>query len=205
MSVIATILAACVGAAAALASAYLANSVSRRLKLGVQDRRVKAYEQLWAVTGVAATTRLKGDWAGGPLSEDERCRLFHASTEWYYGTGSGLFLSRRTRDLYLKTKVNLLCPKHEIVPAGALDEFQYARDTEEKRGILAIRQLSLLRWVMRFDLDIRTEPYNTDLTPKEIELLELCNIDPNKLPFKNNWQRARPKEVPNGEGISSAH
>ena len=188
MNVAPTILAACVGAIAALVSAYLANSLSRRLKQGVQDRRLAAYEGLWAVTGAAATIRLKGDWAGGPLIEEERRDLFHAMTKWYYGTGSGIFLSPMARDVYLTAKVNLLCPRPEIVPDGALSEFPDARDEEEARGRLAIRQISLLRWVMRFDLDIRTEPYNAHLTPKEIEFLDLCDIDLNKRPFKGNWR-----------------
>lgn len=62
-------------------------------------------------------------------------------------------------------------------------------NTDTKRGRLAIRQLSLLRWILRFDLDIHTEPYNAELTPKEIEFLEICDVDINKRPFRGNWDR----------------
>lgn len=60
-----SIIAGFIVAAAALAAAYLANSLSRRLRQGVQDRRIKAYEGLWIVSRPAATIRLRGDWAGG--------------------------------------------------------------------------------------------------------------------------------------------
>jgi hypothetical protein len=140
----------------------------------VQERQLDAYEGLWAVTGVAATIRLKGDWAGGALTENERHELFHTMTGWYYGSSGGIYLSPRARSLYLRAKENLLCPEDEIKPDGALNEFPHARNINEQHSLLSIHQLSLLRWVMRFDLDIRTEPYNTQLMPKEMELLKSC-------------------------------
>jgi hypothetical protein len=191
VSVAATVIAACVGAAAVLVGAYLTNSLGRRLKQGVQERRLAAYEGLWAVTGVAATIRLRGEWAGGPLTENERRELFDAMTKWYYRTSGGIFLSPRARPVYLKAKVNLLCPETEIEPAEALADFPDARTTEEARGRLAIRQLSLLRWVMRFDLSIHTEPYNAYLMPMEIEFLRRCEIDLHKRPFKDKWRSAK--------------
>lgn len=110
-------------------------------------------------------------------------------TDWYYGTGGRIYLSPRARQVYLKSKENLLCPESDIVPSGALDEF-LDMDTDTKRGRLAIRQLSLLRWILRFDLDIHTEPYNAELTPKEIAFLKICDVDINKHPpFRGNWDR----------------
>jgi hypothetical protein len=107
VSVAATVIAACVGAAAVLVGAYLTNSLGRRLKQGVQERRLAAYEGLWAVTGVAATIRLRGEWAGGPLTEKERRELFDAMTKWYYRTSGGIFLSPSRSFLASSIKVGV--------------------------------------------------------------------------------------------------
>jgi hypothetical protein len=63
----------------------------------------------------AASTRLLGDYVGGPLTSMERRAIFDAATEWYYGAGEhpvvhGLFLTDRARRVYLMAKTNLVCP-----------------------------------------------------------------------------------------------
>jgi len=190
--VVATIFAACVSAAAVVAVGYLANSLHRQLRHGVQERRLAAYEGLWAVTRVCATIRARGQWAGGPLTEDERRKLFNDMTHWYYGKSGGIYLTPNTRSLFLKVKGNLLCPVAEIEPDGALDEFPHTNDINKRRGQLALRQISLLRWVMRFDLDIHTKPYHPELTPREMRLLNKCGINLNKKPFKGNFKHPGP-------------
>lgn len=123
---LANILAACVTAVAAIAVGYLgylANSLHRQLKRGVQERQLTAYEGLWAVTGVAAAIRIKGHWAGGALTEGERHELFREMTHWYYGRRGGIYLSPHVRSLYLRAKENLLCPETEIKPEKALEKF----------------------------------------------------------------------------------
>src|SRR3954452_3864561 len=97
----ATILAAFITASAAIVVGYLANSHRRQLQQNVQERRLKAYEGLWAVTGTAAGIRSRGEWAGGPLTCQERRKLFDDMTEWYYGKSGGIFLPPQTRELYL--------------------------------------------------------------------------------------------------------
>jgi hypothetical protein len=122
VSVAVTLLAACVSAAAVVFAAWLANSLhrqlKRQLKLGVQERQLTAYEGLWAATEKAAAVRARGAWAGGPLSEKERCEVFHEMTRWYYRKSGGIYLYPKTRHLYLHTKENLLCDVNDIEPRG---------------------------------------------------------------------------------------
>ena len=187
---LANILTASVTAVAAIAVGhfgYLANSLHRQLKRGVQERQLTAYEGLWAVTGAAVTIRVKGPWAGGALTEDERHKLFQDMTRWYYDRSGGIYLCPHVRSLYLQAEENLLCPETEIKPEKALEEFAHTCDITERRVLLAIHQLSLLRWVMRFDPDIHTEPFNAKLMPKETQLLKDCDINPYKAPFKGYW------------------
>jgi len=148
VSAAATILAACVSAAAVVFAAWLANSLQRQLKRqlkqGVQEQQLKAYEGLWAATENAAAVREKGDWAGGPLSEKERGELFHEITKWYYGKAGGIYLAPKTRCIYLRVKENLVCPETDIEPKGALDElsreFPDVHNNDERRSLLGLRQ-----------------------------------------------------------------
>src|SRR4051794_36104082 len=87
----ATIIAAFITASAALLVGYLEHSRHRQLKKDIQERRLVAYEGLWAVTGTAAGIRARGQWAGGPLDGWERRELFDDMTEWYYAKSGGIF------------------------------------------------------------------------------------------------------------------
>jgi hypothetical protein len=191
---VATVLASFVSAAALVFVALQANSLNRQLNTqlsqGVQKQRLIAYRGLWAATEKASGMRGEGHWAGGPLSENERRELFDALTRWYYGDSGGIFLYPKTRALYLKVKRNLLCPDNNIEPKEALKELMKKfpnMPISEQRSQLAIRQISLLRWVMRFDLSIETPPYFSKLLPAEKQLLESCRIEADKPPFKGHW------------------
>jgi hypothetical protein len=180
-----------------LVGLYLANAVRRRTRQQVVERRVDAYVAFWPVMRKAAATRLEGDWAGGPLTEDEREEIFEAATDWYYGTpakpvGNGLFLSDTARRVYLKAKKNLICPPELIEPERVRDHVRAEPDPGRARGEMSIRQLSLLRWVMRFDLDVHTEPYVAGFTPDEIEFLSACGIDIDKRPWRKWARRSSP-------------
>jgi hypothetical protein len=193
-------------AAATLVGLYFANAFKRRTRQEVLERRVDAYVAFWPVMNTAASTRLDGPWAGGPLTADERRAIFDAATDWYYGTaanpvGHGLFLSDRARRVYLAAKRNLACPADEIQPQDVRESVQRATDVERERGAMSIRQLSLLRWVMRFDLDLHTEPYFANVGENEIAFLEFCDIDVNRAPW-NKWLKR--KDEPSGNGGDAA-
>jgi hypothetical protein len=124
------------------------------------------------------------------MTEGERRQLFDATTQWYFDEAGGIFLSPRARPLYLTAKENLLCPDSEVRPHGALAELDEQKGADWARGRLAIRQFTLLRWVMRFDLSVHTEPYDEELTPKDIEFLRECgHLDIDKRPFKGKWRK----------------
>jgi hypothetical protein len=175
--------------AATLVGFYFANAFRRRTRQEVLERRVDAYVAFWPVTRAAASTRLLGDWAGGPLTERERSDIFEASTDWYHGTketgkGYGLFLSATARRVYLKAKKNLVCPVDDIEPESVRDHIKRAENVDDARGEMSIRQLSLLRWVMRFDLDLHTEPYFADFDRQEEAFLRSCGIDLSRRPWR---------------------
>jgi hypothetical protein len=175
--------------AATLVGLYFANAFRLRTRQQILERRVDAYVAFWPATRTAASTRLRGDWAGGPLTQDERRSIFDASTDWYYGTpdnpkGYGVFLSDRARRVYLAAKENLICPLEDIRPAAVREHVQKERDVDRTRGEMSIRQLSLLRWVMRFDLEVHTEPYFAELDADAIEFLRACDIDIERGPYR---------------------
>jgi len=182
-------------AAATLVGLYFANAFKRRTRQEVLERRVDAYVAFWPVMNIAASTRLDGPWAGGPLNADERRAIFEGATDWYYGTaanpvGHGLFLSDRARRVYLSAKRNLVCPAEEIQPESVRANVEREADVEAARGAMSIRQLSLLRWVMRFDLDLHTEPYFANVGDDEIAFLESCDIDVDRAPW-NKWLKRK--------------
>jgi hypothetical protein len=76
-----------------------------------------------------------GPGAGGPLTSDERCAIFEAATDWYYGAaanpvGHGLFLSDRARRVYLGAKRNLVCPAEEIQPESVRANVEREADVD---------------------------------------------------------------------------
>jgi len=182
-------------AAATLVGFYFANAFRRRTKQQVLERRVDAYIAFWPVTRPAASTRLLGAWAGGPMTAAERARVYEAATDWYYGVGpdgkgNGIFLSEPARRVYLKAKENLICPVAEIEPAAAREHVEAADDAEAARGDMSIRQLSLVRWVMRFDLDVHSDPYVGEFDARERAFLEACDIDLTKRPWRDKARAA---------------
>lgn len=174
---------------ATFVGAYFAYAVRRRMKQAVEERRLDAYLGLWPVLRVAAATRLEGEWAGGPLTEHERSDLFKATTNWYYGKeengkGYGPFLTARARKVYFKAKKNLICPIDKIEPKENREWVKQSRDVEAARGEMSIRHFSMVRWVMRFDIRLHTEPYSQELKELEIDFLDSCKIDWRGRPFR---------------------
>jgi hypothetical protein len=171
------------------AGLYFGHALRRRTAQEVAERRIDAYLALWPVLRVAASTRTEGDWAGGPLTKQERKDLWDATTDWYYGKGetkpSGPFLTPRARRIYFKAKRNLLCPVDEIQPESSREYVRTAPEGEDAaRGTLSIRQFSLVRWVMRFDIQLHTDPYLETLNHQDLAFLESCGIEWQDEPFR---------------------
>ncbi len=172
---------------------YFAHALRRRTRQQVEERRLDAYLSLWPVLRVAASTRSEGGWAGGPLTNREREELFDATTDWYYGRDdtkpNGPFLTGRARSVYFKAKRNLLCPVDEIRPESNREYVKRSLDGEEAaRGTMSIRQFALVRWVMRFDIQLHTDPYLQTLNEQDLDFLESCGIDWRDKPFRE-WAR----------------
>ncbi|MCF6155914.1 MAG: hypothetical protein E3K36_11825 [Candidatus Brocadia sp.] len=138
---------------------YLTHSFRRQVKQKTADGRMRSYAELWEITGVARSTRIK-EWHAeelkGPLTQDERMKLYVALTKWYYENGNGMVLGDNTRRLYLTAKDNLICPDEALKPSKLYEILKKLSDENriEKRGHLSIRQLSLLRARMRADLEV---------------------------------------------------
>lgn len=175
------------------AGLYFAHALRRRLRQEVAERRLDAYLSLWPVLRVAASTRSEGDWAGGPLTNSERKELFDATTDWYYGKGEskpyGPFLTPQARRVYFKAKRNLMCPADEIQPESNREFVKHSPDGEEAaRGTMSIRQFAIVRWVMRFDIQLHTDPYLQTLNDLDLAFLDSCDIDWRSEPF-NQWAK----------------
>jgi hypothetical protein len=175
------------------AGLYFAHALRRRMRQEVSERRLDAYLSLWPVLRIAASTRSEGEWAGGPLTERERKDLFDATTDWYYGRGEtkphGPFLTARARRVYFKAKRNLMCPVDEIEPESNREYVRRSPEGEEAaRGTLSIRHFAIVRWVMRFDIQLHTDPYLQTLNDLDLDFLDSCGIDWRDEPL-SQWAR----------------
>jgi hypothetical protein len=173
-----------------IAGLYFGNALRLRMKQEVEERRLDAYLSLWPVLRVPAATRNEGAWAGGPLTEPERKALFDATTEWCYGKdetakANGPFLTARARRVYFAAKRNLMCPVDEIQPGSNRERVKQSGNPNPARGAMSIRQFAIVRWVMRFDIQLHTEPYFQRLDRRDLDFLESCGVDWRKDPFRS--------------------
>jgi hypothetical protein len=200
------------GAIVAAIGLYFAYSYRRQIRITLAESRREAYARLWELTVVAASTRLDDvDGAAGPITLAQRQQLYDRMTRWYYSRGNGMLLAKDTREVYLKAKSNLACPKGQLRPAQVgkqtilealrteLSVSEREKDkplpygkatdlTEDKlRGVLAIKQLSLLRAQMKSDLKIYGNLYFGDLADTDREFLVYCRVKINRSP----WRRPR--------------
>lgn len=181
---------AAAGAALAVITAILANSYRRRMRLELAEARLQAYGRLHEITGLAAPTRLDLEGTKGALTRAEREALYSELTTWYYRDGNGLLLEGDTREIYLAAKRNLLCTDEQITPASAWSSIQAdfsqsaaGEDSDVMRGIMSIRQLSLLRTQLKGDLAIFGIPFSGTLASHEREFLVGCGVDPKEPPW----------------------
>lgn len=171
-----------------LVGLYLTHNFRRQVKQKTADGRMRSYSKLWELTWVARTTRTK-EWHAeeikGPLTQDERMKLYVALTKWYYEDGNGMFLGDNTRKIYLTAKDNLICPGEALQPSKLYELIQRLPDDQrsEKRGELSIRQLSLLRARMRADLEVYGVLYLGDLRDEDNVFLEYCGEKWQKKPW----------------------
>lgn len=178
---------------------YLAHSYRRQINLQndlrVAEKRLSAYAALWDRMTIASPVRAT-EWDVGshrlkPLTPKQRERLFYDLIAWYYENGNGMVLSKDTRTLYLQAKDNLVCPLtgKDYKPKLVREELKKTKPDkyERERGIRSIRQLSLLRTQMRFDLQkFAGKSYQIGkISPKEEKFLEECEIKLDSDPWKD--------------------
>lgn len=180
----------------------LANSYVRRMRFELAEARRTAYSALWAVTGRAAPTRLDTAGSRGCLESGERWALYQDMTSWYYRDGNGMLLEPATRNVYLNAKHNLVCAEDQIRPSEAWtaikDDLRRSGaklDDDDVRGVLSIRQLSLLRTQLKTDLAIYGQIYTTALAQHEREFLKECNIDSDTRPWRAAFASERAENV----------
>jgi hypothetical protein len=173
-------------ASLAAVGAWLTHGYRRRMRFELAEARRTAYAALWEITGLAAPTRLATAGLEGALSRDERRSLYRALTDWYYKDGGGMLLENTTRNVYLKAKNNLVCAIDRFEPqeAWTLLKEDLPVDDAAARGVLSIRQLSLLRTQLKSDLAIYGQTYTRQLARHERRFLEECEVDLSAEPWK---------------------
>ncbi|HSE43237.1 MAG TPA: hypothetical protein VLH08_20935 [Acidobacteriota bacterium] len=164
-------------------------SFRSQIKQKTVDRRLEAYPALWEYTWIAAPTRMKSWHRGeqkGPLTLAEREQLYTQFTKWYYEKGNGIYLSDRTRRLYLTVKDNLICPDEELKPTELYIIIKKlpAEERSKKRGEISIRQLSLMRARMRADLEVFGSLFFGELRDEDKFFLEYCGENLQQKPWR---------------------
>jgi ABC-type transport system substrate-binding protein len=84
-----------------LVGLWLSYNYRRQVRIKLADRQVDAYMSLWKITAIAAHTRTT------PLDQAERQTLYNEMTRWYHDDANGIFISVRTRNLFLAFQHNL--------------------------------------------------------------------------------------------------
>jgi hypothetical protein len=118
-------------------------------------------------------------------------------TDWYYKDGGGMLLEDTTKNVYLNAKHNLVCATDRFKPQSArrLLKEDLPVDDEVARGVLSIRQLSLLRTQLKADLAIFGQSYTKRLARHEREFLIECEVDLNTEPWSRVEREDRTEEV----------
>lgn len=155
-----------------IAGFAVARNINRDVRLKLAERRLAAYERLWA------EFRLISPYEPAPI-ETTRKALHKRLTDWYYANGDGMLLLRGSREVYLNAKDNLIRPLAEIVPVVARKRLQALGPDEQdnQRGLLAQRQFSLLRTQLKSDLAMYGRPYGPSLNEEDRAFLADCGVD----------------------------
>ena len=157
----------------------VAGSIGRDVKVRLAERRLAAYERLWGLMRAASPY-------DDPLDEQGRHSLHAAFTEWYYANGDGMLLERHSRSVYFEAKDNLARPVGELTPDVARRRIERlkAAEWERERGLLAQRQLSLLRTQLKSDLTIFGKPYGPPIGVEDRAFLEHCGVRTSRQPWR---------------------
>lgn len=155
--------------AVAAVGLWLAHTFRRQQRLKVAERRLEAYRDLWALMKTARASRGDGSdpHGAGALTRKEALTLFDAMTDWYYDEGRGMLLTDETKELYLEAKERL--GRYATGGGDALDE---------REGIRRIRELSLLRTQMKYDVGIYGVFYFHELKEPDRDFLAARGFDP---------------------------
>jgi hypothetical protein len=156
----------------------LARNINRDVKLRLAERRLAAYERLWALMRQLSPY-------SEPLDEAGRKQLHSEITDWYYAHGDGMLLQNVSRTVYLRAKDNLTGPVENLVPQESRLRLERLSglDQERERGRLTQRQFSLLRTQLKTDLAIFGRPYGPRLGPEDRAFLGHCGVDLSRRPW----------------------
>ncbi|MEV4513393.1 hypothetical protein AB0K00_31020 [Dactylosporangium sp. NPDC049525] len=164
----------------------VAHNIRRDVRLRLAERRLAAYERLWALMRPASGY-------DEPLSQQARLAMCKALTDWYYANGDGMLLERESRTVFLEARDNLVRPIAALTPAESRLRLEghTGNEQERHRGLLAKRQLSLLRSQLRGDLAIYGRPYGPQLDAEDWAFLAHCGVNLGRRPWKRSSRRTR--------------
>lgn len=173
----------------------VARNIRGDVRLRLAERRLQAYARLWSLMRVASPN-------ADPLDEQRRWRLHAAFTDWYYANGDGMLLERVSRGVYFEAKDNLVRPTERVTPVLSRERLQRldGDELQRQRGLLAQRQLSLLRTQLKVDLAMYGRPYGPRLGPEDRAFLTHCGVNVKRRPWKNAAQVDEPEQA---EGLTS--
>jgi hypothetical protein len=172
---------------------WVAHNYRRQIRLKLAERQVDAYTTLWTTTASATPERTT------PLDHDERQKLYDSMVDWYFHTGSGIFLPGATRNLFVGVRSNLVCPIPSLKPASLAKELAglSEEDADRRRGCIVIRQVSLLRFQLKSDLDLHGFNYYSALRADDRAFLKSCGISPWRNPWRQPVFRSSGRAGPN--------
>jgi hypothetical protein len=108
-----------------------------------------------------------------------------------------MLLENTTKEVYLNAKNNLVCTTDWFEPRSVLKDLKKDLSIEDEvaRGVMSIRQLSLLRNQLKADLAIYGQTYEEKLTRHERGFLVACGVDLNAEPWKKVGDQVRKEKV----------
>jgi hypothetical protein len=180
-----------------IAGFVVARNIGRDVRLKVTERRLVAYERLWALMRMASPYN-------PPMDEAMRRNLHGKFTDWYYQNGDGMLLERVSRTVYLEAKDNLIRPVEKLTPVESRNRLRtLAGDQlETERGVVAQRQLSLLRTQLKSDLAIYGRPYNPTLGREDRAFLTHCGVNLAHKPWSESTKAEEKEMERGGSGVS---
>jgi hypothetical protein len=146
---------------------YLAYSFHRQQRLKIAEQRIEAYRKLWSLMEPARPSRLDHPESAGSLSVAEARELYDRATAWYFEGGNGMMLTAQTRAMYLEAKRRL----------GAYSSGARSAKGNGTGGERRMRELSLLRTQMKFDLAMFGVFYPDSLDDQDNEFIDACGLD----------------------------